>query len=114
MKYKPLIGFTVYGSNPFYISGYTLKTKFNNLVICFLFPSLLAIENLQNHLIFDFFILSFAFLLKSRQFPEKKGYSAESSCHDCPSIPPGILSAYELRDMWDWNLVVVVLSSGLA
>jgi hypothetical protein len=91
-----------------------LKTKFNNLAIFSLFRSLLVIENLQNHLIFEFLILSFAFLLKSRQFLEKKGYSAESSCHDCPSIPPGLVSAYELRDMSDWNLVVVVLSSGLA
>jgi hypothetical protein len=40
----------------FHINGYTLKTKYRNIVIftCFLPPSLLAIETVQNDFIFIF------------------------------------------------------------
>jgi len=52
MKYKSFVIFP-------YIFGYTPKTRYRNLAISTIFiPSLLMIENLQNHFFFQFFNFS--------------------------------------------------------
>jgi hypothetical protein len=53
-----------------FIFGYTLKTKYRNLVIfSILFPFLLAIENPQNHFIFNFHFFEFRQLKKALTLP---------------------------------------------
>jgi hypothetical protein len=54
IKYKSLV-------NLLYFYGYILKTKYKNLEIFSVSFSLLAIENFQNHLIFECLILKFSF-----------------------------------------------------
>jgi len=70
MKYKPLIILLYF--------GYTLETTYRNLKLNFFWaplPSLLAIEKLQNHLIFEFSISNIGFLEKFRQL--KKGFQLQ-------------------------------------
>jgi len=70
MKYKPLIILLYF--------GYTLETTYRNLKLKFFWaplPSLLAIEKLQNHLIFEFSISNIGFLGKFRQL--KKGFQLQ-------------------------------------
>jgi hypothetical protein len=78
MKYKPLIGFTIYGSNPFYIFGYTLKTKFNNMGDYFLFSLTSGYWKPPKSLNFRIFNFEFRFFAEISPIPRKKGYSAES------------------------------------
>jgi hypothetical protein len=60
MKYKSLFILVNF--------GYTLKTEYKNSGdFYFLFFHFLAIEILQNHLIFEFLIFNFVFLVKFRQ-----------------------------------------------
>jgi hypothetical protein len=55
----------------FYIHGYTLKTKYRNLVIFTNFSSLLGKESLQTHFIFEFLSFLFHFLAKFRKQKKK-------------------------------------------
>jgi hypothetical protein len=65
MKYKPLIILLYF--------GYRLETMYRNLKLIFFAPtpSFLAIEKLQNHLIFEFSISYIAFLEEFRQLKKR-------------------------------------------
>jgi hypothetical protein len=58
--------------------GYTLKTRYRILAfIIIIHPSILAIEKIQNHFIFEFLFFSFLFLTNFCWI--KKDYSQDNS-----------------------------------
>jgi hypothetical protein len=56
------------------IHGYTLKTKYKNIMIFTISPSLLVLETLQNHFIFIFYfkILFLIFFFVNNKKKKKK------------------------------------------